>query len=344
MVRNSVGICDVSTLGKIDIQGPDAAKLLDFVYTNTFSTLKIGRVRYGLMLREDGFVMDDGTTARIAQHHFVMTTTTAAAGPVLKHLEFVRQCLRPDWDVQMVSVTEHWAQFAVAGPKSRACLNTLLDATIDNDKIPFMAWRDISVMGVSGRLFRISFSGEQGYEIAVPARFGDSLFRLLCSQAEALGGGPYGLEALNVLRIEKGFITHSEIDGRVTADDIGLGGMVSSKKDCVGRTMAARPGLCAPGREQLVGLRPVGPVKQLSAGAFLFNPGADAVRANAQGYTTSVGFSPAAGRFLGLGFLKNGRARHGENVRMVDHLRGLEAVCEVTDPVVFDPTGGRARG
>ncbi|MGR3343449.1 MAG: sarcosine oxidase subunit alpha family protein [Paracoccaceae bacterium] len=344
MVRNRVGICDVSTLGKTDIQGRDAAELLDFIYTNTFSTLKIGRVRYGLMLREDGFVMDDGTCARLARNHYVMTTTTAAAGPVMKHLEFVHQCLRPDWDVQMISVTEHWAQFAVAGPKSRALLNAMLDSPIDDESFPFMACGEVVVCGVNARLFRISFSGEHAYEIAVPARHGDSLFRLLAMHAESLGGGLYGMEALNVLRIEKGFLTHAEIHGRITAFDIGMERMIAGAKDCIGKTMAARPGLRGPGREQLVGLRPAGAVQQLSAGAHLFAAGADATRENAQGYVTSVGFSPTLGHFLGLGFLRNGRARHGEKIRMMDHLRGLDARLEVTDPVVFDPSGGRARG
>ena len=344
MVRNNVGICDVSTLGKIDIQGKDAAKLLDFVYINMFSTLAVGKVRYGLMLREDGFVMDDGTCARLGRNHFVMTTTTAAAGPVMKHLEFVTQCLHPEWDVQFASVTEQWAQFAVAGPKSRDLLNSLLDKKINDAAMPYMGCSDVSVSRVAARLFRISFSGEHAYELAVPARYGDSLFRLLVSQAETRGGGAYGMEALNVLRIEKGFITHAEIDGRVTASDIGFGRMMSAKKDFIGKTMAARAGLTDYGREQLVGLRPVGAVKQLSAGAFLFDAGAEPVRTNAQGHMTSVGFSPTSGYFLGLGFLKNGRARHGETVRMVDHLRGLDVRCQVTDPVVFDPDGGRLRG
>jgi len=344
MVRNAVGVCDVSTLGKIDIQGQEAAEFLDFVYTNMFSTLKIGRVRYGLMLREDGHVMDDGTTARLGQNHFVMTTTTAAAGPVMKHLEFVHQCLRPDLDVQMISVTEQWAQFAIAGPKAREVLNLVLDSEIDNENFPFMACGQTDIAGVIGRLFRISFSGEHAYEIAVPARYGDSLYRLLVMQAETLGGGAYGMEALNVLRIEKGFITHAEIDGRVTADDIGMGRMISLKKDCVGKTMSERPGLSGDQREQLIGLRPVGAIKQISAGAHLFDAGAEAVRQNNQGYVTSVGFSPTFDCFLGLGFLKNGRERWGEQVRLVDHLRGIDAVCEVSDPVIFDPEGGRVRG
>ncbi|MDQ7069972.1 MAG: sarcosine oxidase subunit alpha family protein [Rhodobacterales bacterium] len=343
-VRRAVGVCDVSTLGKIDIQGPDAAALLDLAYTNVFSSLKVGKVRYGLMLREDGHVMDDGTTARLGPHHFVMTTTTAAAGPVMRHLEFLHQGLHPEWDISLTSVTEQWAQFAVAGPKSRELLNGLLDNAIDDESWPFMACGAVTVKGVAARLFRISFSGEQAYEIAVPARYGESLFHTLVARAKSLGGGAYGMEALNVLRIEKGFITHAEIHGRVTAFDIGMQRMISAKKDCIGKASAAREGLLDEDREQLVGLKPVGAVKQLTAGAHLFAKGADAVRENAQGYTTSVAFSPLLGVFLALGFLKRGRARHGEVIKFVDHLRGIETLCEVCDPVFFDPEGGRARG
>lgn len=344
MVREHVGVCDVSTLGKIDIQGPDAGAFLDFVYTNMFSTLKVGRVRYGLMLREDGHVMDDGTTARLGENHYVMTTTTAAAGEVMRHLEFVQQCLRPEMDVRFVSVTEQWAQFAVAGPKSRELLNGLLDAAIDDEAWPFMSCGEVSVGGVKGRLFRISFSGEHAYEVAVPARYGAALFSELVTRAEALEGGPYGMEALNVLRIEKGFITHAEIHGRTTAFDIGMASMVSRKKDCIGKTMAARDGLMDESREQLVGLKPVGAVKQLVAGAHLFNEGDEAVRTKDQGYITSVAFSPTFGHVMALGFLKNGRARVGERIRMVEHLKGVQTVCEVIDPVQFDPEGGRVRG
>ncbi|WP_415921858.1 sarcosine oxidase subunit alpha family protein [Tateyamaria sp. SN6-1] len=343
-VRGTVGVCDVSTLGKIDIQGPDAGKLLDFVYTNMFSTLKEGRVRYGLMLREDGFVMDDGTTARLGPQHFVMTTTTAAAGQVMRHLEFVSQALHPEWDVRIMSVTEQWAQFAVAGPQSRDLLNEVLDAPIDNDSWPFMACGAVSIGGVSGRLFRISFSGEHAYEVAVPSRYGASLFAALVAAAEARGGGAYGMEALNVLRIEKGFITHSEIDGRVTAGDIGMARMLSEKKDFIGKTMAARPGLVEDGREQLVGLKPVGTVKQLTGGAKIYSDGEEAVRAHDQGYVTSVGFSPELGHFVGLGFVTDGLRRHGEVLRMVDHLRGISTRVEICNPVFLDPEGGRARG
>ncbi|MEO0915468.1 MAG: sarcosine oxidase subunit alpha family protein [Pseudomonadota bacterium] len=344
MVRNAVGVVDVSTLGKIDIQGPDAAAFLDFVYTNTFSSLKEGRVRYGLMLREDGHVMDDGTTARLGPEHYVMTTTTAAAGAVMAHLEFVAQGLRPDWNVRLTSATEQWAQFAVAGPRSLDLLNTLVDAEVTDDLLPFMSVVPVTVSGIAARLFRISFSGERGYEIAVPARYGRSLYGLLLAQADALGGGPYGMEALNVLRIEKGFITHAEIHGRTTAFDIGMQGMMSTKKDFIGKAAAARPGLMDEGRERLVGLRPKDAQTELSAGAFLFDPGAEPTRQNAQGYTTSVCYSATLETSLALGFVKNGPQRIGEDMRMVDHLRGINTTVVLTDPMAFDPEGGRMRG
>ncbi|MFC2968367.1 sarcosine oxidase subunit alpha family protein [Acidimangrovimonas pyrenivorans] len=342
-VRNTVGICDVSTLGKIDIQGKDAGAFLDRVYTNMFSTLKVGRVRYGLMLREDGHVMDDGTTARLGEDHYLMTTTTAAAGPVMRHLDFVRQAFCRDMDVRFVSVTEQWAQFAVAGPRSRELLNTLLDAPIDGEAFPFMACGAVSIEGVQGRLFRISFSGEHAYEIAVPARYGDSLFRDLVARAESLGGGAYGMEALNVLRIEKGLLTHAEIHGRVTAGDVGMARMISAKKDCIGKAAAKRPGLGGNFREELVGLKPVEPKREIGAGAHLFTPGEEVTRQNDEGYVTSACWSPTLDTHLGLAFLRNGRNRHGEMVRMVDHMRGTDILCEVTDPVFLDPHGERAR-
>ena len=207
-----------------------------------------------------------------------------------------------------------------------------------------MSHGEISIAGTKGRLFRISFSGEQAYEIAVPAGYGESLFRLLCAQAEAMGGGPYGMEALNVLRIEKGFITHAEIDGRVTAFDLGMDRMISRKKDCIGQAAAARVGLIDPNRAQLVGLRPVDPSAQISAGAHLFEKTASATRVNDQGHVTSVGHSPTCGHMLGLGFLARGRDRIGEVVRLVDHLRGIEVLCTVSDLVAYDADGGRLRG
>ena len=340
MVRNAVGVADVSTLGKIDIQGRDAARFLDLVYANTFSTLPVGRVRYGLMLREDGYVLDDGTTARLGDTHFLMTTTTAAAGLVMRHLDFVHQTHCIDWDLRFISVTESWAQFAVAGPKSRALLNAVLDQPVAD--FPFMACGPVTVGGVKARLFRISFSGEEGYEIAVPTRFGESLFRDLVAKAETMGGGPYGMEALNVLRVEKGFITHAEIHGRTTAFDIGMEKMISPKKDCIGKAMAARPGLLGDERQQLVGLKVVVGTPPCS-GAHLFTQGDTVGREQSQGYITSFAHSDLMGACLALAFLKNGRARYGEKIRIVDHLRGLDLLAEVCDPVFHDKEGEKLR-
>jgi sarcosine oxidase subunit alpha len=344
MVRGAVGVCDVSTLGKIDVQGPDAARFLDFIYSNVMSTLPVGRVRYGLMLREDGFVMDDGTCARLGEAHYVVTTTTAAAGPVMRHMDFVLQVLRPDLDVQVASVTEQWAQFSVAGPLSRELLEAVADGDLSDASLPYMGCAPLRVMGVEGRVFRISFSGERAFEVAVPARFGASLHRLLVAQAESLGGGPYGMEALNVLRIEKGFITHAEIDGRATAFDIGFERMVSPKKDCVGWASSRRPGLLDEERGQLVGLRPLEVTGAVAAGALLFDREAPAVREGVQGHVSSACWSPTLATPLAMGFLKRGRQRHGEVVRLVDAVRGIETPCTVTDPVAFDPEGGRMRG
>ena len=343
MVRSAVGVVDVSTLGKIEIFGPDAGAFLDFVYTNTFSTLKPGRVRYGLILREDGHIMDDGTTACLAPDHYMMTTTTAAAGQVMAHLEFVNQVLRPDLDVAFVSATEQWAQFAIAGPKAWDVLRGVVDGGVAPEDWPFMSCGAVSVSGIDARLFRISFSGEAGFELAVPARYGDALYRVLVAQAEALGGGAYGMEALNVLRIEKGFFTHAEIDGRVTAFDLGMQGMMSKKKDFIGKAASMRPGLSGEHREQLVGLRVV-EGGEISAGAMLFEPGVEVSSKTALGHTKSVCWSPTFEVSMGLALLKNGRARHGDILRCVDHLRGRDLRVEVTDPVMFDPDGGRMRG
>ncbi|MFZ1661644.1 MAG: aminomethyltransferase family protein, partial [Paracoccaceae bacterium] len=322
----------------------DAARFLDFVYTNTFSTVGVGKVRYGLMLREDGIVLDDGTSARFGPEHYVLSTTTAAAGLVMRHLDFVQQAFCPDWDVRTISVTEQWAQFAVAGPLARELLNSLLDLPIDDVSFPFLSCGTVRVGGVEARLYRISFSGEIGYEIAVPARYGEALYRDLVARAESFGGCAYGMEALNVLRIEKGFITHAEIHGRVTAFDVGLQGMLSTKKDFIGKAASQRPGLTGPEREQMVGLRPIAREKGFGAGAHLYDAGAQPIRQNDQGYVTSVCWSPTLGTHLGLAFLKDGRARHGQTVRLYDGLRGTDMLCEVTAPVFFDPEGGRARG
>jgi sarcosine oxidase subunit alpha len=343
-VRSSVGVADVTTLGKIDIQGPDAAAFLDRVYANTFSTLRIGRVRYGLMLREDGIVMDDGTCARLGETHFLMTTTTAAAGQVMQHLAFAHQVLWPELDVRFISVTDQWAQFAVAGPESRDLLQDLIDDPITDDNYPFMGCGNVTIGGIAGRLFRISFSGEHAYEIAVPARYGDSLIRVLTEKAEARGGGLYGMEALNVLRIEKGFITHAEIEGRTTAFDIGMARMVSAKKDCIGKTMSQRAGLTGPQRPQLVGLETLDPKDTLRSGAHLFAKGASVSQDNDLGHISSQCWSPTLQRRIALGFVKDGPNRMGHIIRAVDLLAERETLCRIVPSVFHDLEGEKLRG
>jgi heterotetrameric sarcosine oxidase alpha subunit len=342
-VRASVGVCDVSTLGKIDIQGADAATFLDRIYINMFSTLSLGRVRYGLMLREDGFVMDDGTTARLTAGHYVVSTTTANAAAVMQHLEHARQVLWPAMDVQIASVTEQWAQYAIAGPNSRRLLKRLLGTAVDisNDRFPYLACTQFRWRGISARLFRISFSGELAYELAVPARYGDAVIRAIMSAGEALGVVPYGTEALGVMRIEKGHVAGNEVNGTTTAADLGLSRMMSAKKDYIGRILAQRPGLIHSDRPALVGIRPVDGSAQLYAGAHFLTAGADSTLENDQGYITSVAFSPMLGHWIGLGLLARGPQRHGERLRAHSPVRGGDTEVEVVSPVFFDPQGTR---
>jgi sarcosine oxidase subunit alpha len=346
-VRSGVGICDVTTLGKIDVQGPDAAAFLDRLYANTFGTLGIGRVRYGLMLREDGFVFDDGTTARLGPDRFVMTTTTANAVRVFQHMEHARAMLFPRMDVQIVSVTEQWAQLAVAGPRSRDVLAKLVDAPFDlsDAAFPYMACAELTVCGgTRARLFRISFSGERAYELAVPARHGEALARRLMKAGEEFGIVPYGLEALTILRIEKGHPAGGELNGQTTAHDLRLGRMLSTRKDFIGRALAARPALTDPQRPTLVGLIPVDRSIRLQSGSHLLPRDAAPVAANDQGHVTSAAFSPALGHWIALGLLANGPARTGEIIRVLDPLRRGDALGEVVSPVFVDPEGARLRG
>lgn len=345
--RSAVGLCDVSTLGKIEITGANAALFIDRLYCNTMSSLQLGRARYGLMLREDGFVLDDGTVSRFALDHFVLSTTTANADKVLRHIEFCHQVLWPQLDVQIAAVTEQWAQFSVAGSRARDVLRQVLDPTFDlsDEGFPYLAVGPARLAdGTEGRLFRISFSGELAYELSVPARLGHSLAQTLMAAGEKFGITPYGLEALDVMRIEKGHVTGNELNGETTARDLGLARMMSQKKDYIGRVMAGRPAFLAPERWRLVGLKPVEPSRPLPAGAHLVPRGAAAVTANDQGFVTSACFSPMLQRWIGLGLLAGGGERHGERVCAADVLRGNEVECEVCDPVFFDPQGERLRG
>jgi methylglutamate dehydrogenase subunit C len=342
--RAGVGLCDVTTLGKIDVQGVDAGVFLDRIYANAMASLKVGMVRYGLMLREDGHVFDDGTCARLGAEHYVVTTTTAQAGPVYRHMEFARQCLWPALDVQLISTTDAWAQISVAGPNARRLLARIVDGfDLSNAAFPYMGCAALTVCnGLRARLFRISFSGELAYEIAVPARYGASLMARMLELGADLGATPYGTEALGVLRIEKGHAAGNELNGQTTAQMLGLGKMVSAKKDSIGAVMSRREGLAAETR-LLIGLQPVNAAEPVTAGAHLFAEGTVQATGTDHGWITSACYSPHLGSMIGLGFLENGAARLGEIIIAANPLQRQSTRLRVVSPHFVDPEGGRVR-
>jgi sarcosine oxidase subunit alpha len=280
----------------------------------------------------------------MSENHFVVATTTANAGLVFRNMEFAHQCLWPDLDVHLVSTTDAWAQIAVAGPQSRALLGRVVDDfDLSNEAFPFMACGPLTVCGgLRARLFRISFSGELAYEIAVPARYGHAVMERLMSLGADLGATPYGTEALAVLRIEKGHVAGAELNGQTTALMAGLGRMVSSKKDSIGAIMSRREGL-ANDRRRLVGLVPVNPGHSISAGAHLFKEGAARETATDQGWITSACFSPHVGTSIALGFLEDGDARDGETIVAANPLEAREIRVRVVPAHFVDPEGGRLR-
>ena len=339
-VRTHAGICDVSTLGKIEIFGKDAAEFLNRVYCNAFLKLPVGRARYGVMLREDGMIYDDGTTSRLSDNHYFMTTTTALAAGVMTHLEFCVQALWPDLDVRLASSTDQWAQMAIAGPRSRDILQTLVDLDLSDAAFPFMSAKPVTLLGgqISARLFRISFSGELAYELAVPAGFGESVADAMMDAGKAYGICPYGTEALGVMRIEKGHVTHAEINGTVTPYDLGLGKMVSATKpDFIGKAMLSREGLNTADRGQLVGIKPLDKTKSFRTGSHILSKGAAATLENDQGYITSSVFSPTLGHMIGLALVKNGSERIGENVTIWNALIHEYTEAVLCQPVFVDP-------
>jgi sarcosine oxidase subunit alpha len=254
--------------------------------------------------------------------------------------------LWPALDVSIVPVTEQWAQLSVAGPRAREVLQNLVDRPddISNEALPYMGCTEVTIGGAKGRLFRVSFSGELAYEIAVAAELGDDLMRALMEAGAAFGIAAYGTEALNVLRIEKGHASGPELDGRTTLGDLGLAKLGSRKKDSIGRVMAARPALTDPDRPALVGLVPVEPADTFLAGAHLIATGAAATAEHVAGHVTSVAYSPTLGHAIALAFLSRGRARLGETIRAVDLLRASDIACRVVDPVFVDPKGEKLRG
>ena len=344
--RATVGLCDVTSLGKIAVQGPDATEFLNRIYSNPFAKLPIGKARYGIMLRDDGIVMDDGTTWRLSESDYFMTTTTAHAGKVMVWLEELLQTRWPDLRVHVTSVSEQWAGSAVAGPSSRAVLEACVEdpSVMGNEVFPFMGVIETTLNGgIPCRIARISFSGEMAYEAYVPADYTGAMMDLLWNEAQKHDGCLYGLEALGAMRIEKGHVTGAELDGRVSIDDAGLGKMAAENKSFIGSAMRNRPELLREDRPRLVGIKPVDRGEKFNAGAILC--AADKVSGMGEGWITAVTHSPALGHWIGLGFVSGGhQAWEGTTLVAADPVRKGNIDVEVVSPHMYDPGGERMHG
>ncbi len=344
--RGSVGICDVTTLGKIDIQGPDSAELLERMYINHWKKLAIGKARYGMMLREDGMVYDDGTTSRLSENHFVMTTTTANAVKVMSNLEFYLQAVWPDLRVKVTSVTEQWAAMAVAGPNARKVLEKIVDLDISNEAFPFMGASECVAAGIPKcRLFRISFSGELAFELNVPCDYGRYVWEQIYEAGQDFNIVPYGTETLGNMRIEKGHVAGPEIDGRTTANDLGLGMMMSKKKEFVGKPLAYREQLTVEDRKKFVGFVPVDGVSALKPGSQVVLDANAEIPVEMLGHITSTGFCVEHNHPIGLGLIKGGLdAWKNKTVQMSFPLQNITVPMKVVSPIFVDPKGERLHG
>lgn len=340
--RSGVGTLDASTLGKIDIQGPDAATLLNWVYSNAWSKLEVGKCRYGLMLDENGMVFDDGVTVRLGENHFLMHTTTGGAARVLAWLERWLQTEWPHLKVYLTTVTDHWATTAVVGPKSRTLLKKLCsDVDFDDAAFPFMSYREGTVAGVKARIMRISFSGERSYEVNVPAADGLKVWEAIHAAGAEFGITPYGTETMHVLRAEKGYIiVGQDTDGSVTPVDLGMGAMVTKTKDCLGKRSLARSDTARADRKQFVGLLADDPQFVLPEGAHILAGELKSIPAPMAGHVTSSYLSPTLGRSIALALVKGGASRMGERVHVATR-DGRSATATITNPVFFDPKAER---
>ncbi|MEV0698056.1 2Fe-2S iron-sulfur cluster-binding protein [Saccharopolyspora sp. NPDC050389] len=347
--RAGVGILDGSTLGKIDVQGPDAAAFLDRIYTNMMSTLKVGRVRYGVMCGNDGMVIDDGTVLRIEENRYLVTTTTGGAAAVLDWMEEWLQTEWPELRVHLASVTEQWAVYPVVGPRSREVLGEVFpDLDVSNEAFPFMSWKDTTLDGVPVRVARISFSGELAYEVNINSWYGLSLWKRLLAAGKRFGITPYGTETMHVLRAEKGYpIIGQDTDGTVTPQDLGMNWVVSKKKeDFIGKRSFARPENHNPLRKQLVSLLPTDGLTKLREGSQIVERREDGTLPEPPvpmlGHVTSSYRSAELGRPFALALVKNGRARIGDLVHVpVD---GALVEAEIGHTVLVDPEGARRDG
>ena len=340
--RNSVGLLDASTLGKLLVQGPDAAKFLDMLYTNMMSTLKIGKCRYGLMCSENGFLMDDGVVVRLGEQSFLCHTTSGGAEHIHAHMEEWLQTEWWDWKVYVANLTEQYAQVGVVGPKARDVLEKLGGLDVSKEALGFMEYAEGRLGAFDVRVFRISFSGELSYEIAVPAGQGLAFWQALCAAGEEFGIMPYGTEALHVMRAEKGFIMiGDETDGTVIPQDLGLDWAISKKKsDFLGKRAQERSHMVDSDRWKLVGLETLdGSV--LPDGAYAVGEGENANgQRNTIGRVTSTYFSPTLNRGIAMGLVAQGPERMGEILNFPD-LSGNEVKVKLVDPVFYDKNGDR---
>lgn len=348
-VRNKVGMVDVSTLGKICIQGVDAVELINRVYLNRFDTLKIGKVRYGVMLREDGFVFDDGTTTRISENEYLMTTTTANAASVLLFLERLTQIVWPALDVHVFSVTDQWAGIALAGPDSRKVLEKVIDdGDVSNQALPFMGYLETAICGIQARIFRISFSGELAYEINVPADYGESVWEYFMDKGGEFDLKPYGTECMGALRIEKGHVVGAELDGRAAVQDIGLAKMLNNCKKTVfiGQHYARRELFNDPERMQLVGLVSADKTQAFKNGSqILAQAEFSQAPVDSLGHVTSMTYSPERDEQIALAFINGGLARwQGKTVYAHFPLHNSTIEAKVVSPHFIDPEGERLHG
>ena len=341
--RGSVGILDASTLGRIDVQGPDAAEFLERIYTNGWKRLAVGRCRYGLMCTEDGMVFDDGVTLRLGEHRFLVHTTSGNAARVLAWMEEWLQTEWPDLDVYCNSVTEQLATASISGPFARPLLTELTtDVELGRDAFPFMSWRDGHVAGLPARVARVSFTGESSFEVSVPSGYGLSLWTALMHSGQRYGITPYGTEAMHVLRAERGFIiAGQDTDGTVTPIDLGMEWIVSRSKDFIGKRSLGRADTMRADRKQLVGLLTDDPEEVLPEGGQIVDTVTEPPM-RMIGHVTSSYFSANLGRSIALALVRGGRDRHGEPV-MVPLERAV-VPARITEPRFFDPEGKRAHG
>jgi sarcosine oxidase subunit alpha len=344
-VRAGAGIFDASTLGKIEVAGPDAATFLERMYVNGFRKLAPGRARYGILLREDGFIQDDGVIGRIAADRFHVTTTTGGAPRVLSVMEDYLQTEWPDLRVWLTSTTEQWAVIAIQGPHARDIIAPLVEGVdLSPKSFPHMAVAEGKILGVPLRLFRVSFTGELGYELNVPADYGLAVWNALWQAGEPFGLTPYGTETMHVLRAEKGYIiVGQETDGTATPDDVGLGWAINmSKGDFVGKRSLARAAMADPARKQLVGLLPENPAAVLEEGAQIVAASEGPLSRQSIGHVTSSYLSATLGRSIALAMVSGGRSRTEQTlcVPMPDRTISVR----VASPVFYDPQGDRLHG